>query len=57
MSASAVRRDGAGRPRRPTEFGYKASVADTAEGFVIAEVAGRGSPQDDRLLSEAIAKA
>ena len=46
-----------GSPRRPTEFGYKASVADAAEGFVIAEVAGRGNPQDDRLLSEAIAKA
>ena len=46
-----------GSPRRPTEFGYKARVADTAEGFVIAEVPDRGNPADDGLLAGAIAKA
>jgi len=46
-----------GSPRRPTEFGYKARVADTAEGFVIADVPERGNPGDDGLLEEPIAKA
>ena len=46
-----------GSPRRPTEFGYKARVADTAEGFVIADVPERGNPGDDGLLEAPIAKA
>jgi transposase, IS5 family len=46
-----------GNPRRPTEFGYKARVADTAEGFVLADVPDRGNPNDDTLLDAAIAKA
>jgi hypothetical protein len=46
-----------GSPRRPTEFGYKARVADTAEGFVIADIPQAGNPNDDRLLAGAIAKA
>jgi IS5 family transposase len=46
-----------GSPRRPTEFGYKARVADTAEGFVIADVPNRGAPVDAGLLDGAIAKA
>jgi hypothetical protein len=46
-----------GKHRRPTELGYKARVADTAEGFVIADVPGRGNPNDDTLLEGAIAKA
>ncbi len=46
-----------GSPRRPTEFGYKARVADTAEGFVIADVPERGNPSDDAILEEPIAKA
>jgi transposase, IS5 family len=46
-----------GNPRRPTEFGYKARVADTAEGFVIADVPSKGNPNDDTLLGDAIAKA
>jgi transposase, IS5 family len=46
-----------GSPRKPTEFGYKARVADTAEGFVIVEVPERGNPTDDTLLEEAVAKA
>jgi transposase, IS5 family len=46
-----------GNPRRPTEFGYKARIADTAEGFVIADVPERGNPNDDAILEEPIAKA
>ena len=46
-----------GSPRRPTEFGYKARVADSAEGFVIADVPDRGAPVDAGLLDGAIAKA
>jgi IS5 family transposase len=46
-----------GSPRRPTEFGYKARVADTAEGFVIADVPERGGPTDGSLLEAAIAQA
>jgi IS5 family transposase len=46
-----------GSPRRPTEFGYKARIADTREGFVIADVPDRGNPSDDAILEEPIAKA
>jgi IS5 family transposase len=46
-----------GSPRRPTEFGYKARVADTAEGFVIADISERGNPGDDGLLEEPITRA
>jgi transposase, IS5 family len=46
-----------GRPRQPTEFGYKARVADTGEGFVLVDVPARGNPGDDGLLEGAIAKA
>ena len=46
-----------GNPAKPTEFGYKARVADTAEGFVIADVPARSNPNDDTLLEGAIEKA
>jgi IS5 family transposase len=46
-----------GSPVRPTEFGYKARVADTAEGFVIADIPERGGPTDGSLLDGTIAKA
>jgi len=46
-----------GNPARPTEFGYKARVADTKEGFVIVDVPLRGSPIDGGLLEDAIVKA
>lgn len=42
---------------RAIRFGYKARVADTAEGFVIADVPERGGPVDGSLLDGAIAKA
>jgi hypothetical protein len=44
-------------PRRPTEFGYKARVADTADGLVLVDVPSRGNPGDDGLLDGAITKA
>ena len=44
-------------PRRPTAFGYKARVADSAEGFAIVEVPAGGNPPDDGLLKGALAKA
>jgi hypothetical protein len=46
-----------GSPARPTQFGYKARVADTAEGFVIADIPDRGAPTDGSLLDGAITKA
>jgi len=46
-----------GSPARPTHFGYKARVADTGEGFVIADISDRGNPVDASLLDEAIKKA
>jgi IS5 family transposase len=46
-----------GHPGRPTEFGYKARVADTKEGFVIVDVPVRGSPIDGGLLEEMLVKA
>lgn len=46
-----------GSPVRPTAFGYKARVADTAEGFVIADIPDRGGPVDGSLLDGAIGKA
>jgi IS5 family transposase len=46
-----------GSPARPTQFGYKARVADTAEGFVIADIPDRGAATDGSLLDGAITKA
>src|SRR5215831_9057675 len=46
-----------GSPRRPTEFGFKALVADTAEGFVLADVPDRGNRPDDAIVEAPIAKA
>ena len=44
-------------PARPNEFGYKARVADTAEGFVVADIPDRGAVIDGSVLDGAIAKA
>jgi IS5 family transposase len=46
-----------GNPAEPTEFGYKARVADVKEGFVIVDVPTRGSPEDGGLLEGAVKKA
>lgn len=46
-----------GKPQRPTEFGYKASVADSPEGFVVSHQVYAGNPADARTLEAAIAGA
>lgn len=46
-----------GKPGRPTEFGYKASVADTPEGFVASHRVYAGNPYDADTLEAAIAGA
>jgi IS5 family transposase len=46
-----------GGPARPNQFGFKAVVADTAEGFVILETPERGNPVDGSLLESPLAKA
>jgi transposase, IS5 family len=46
-----------GGPGRAIEFGYKARIADTKEGFVILDVPARGCPVDGSLLDGAIARA
>jgi len=46
-----------GKPGRPTEFGYKASVADTPEGFVVSHQVYAGNPYDADTLEAAVAGA
>ena len=46
-----------GRPQEPTEFGYKLSVADTAEGFVVAHEVYLGNPADASTLQTMVAGA
>jgi transposase, IS5 family len=46
-----------GKPGRPTEFGYKASVADTPEGFVVSHQIYAGNPYDADTFEDAIAGA
>ena len=46
-----------GNPGRAIGFGYKARIADTPEGFVIADIPERGGPNDGALLDGAIEKA
>jgi transposase, IS5 family len=43
-----------GKPSKPTEFGYKASVADTPEGFVVSHQVYAGNPHDAHTLEAAI---
>lgn len=45
-----------GKPQKMTEFGYKVSIADTPEGFVVAQVY-KGNPSDDQTLEPAVAAA
>jgi transposase, IS5 family len=40
-----------GKPQRPTELGYKASVADTPEGFVVSHKVYVGAPYGCRHSS------
>ncbi len=53
IDARPIRR---GKPQKLTEFGYKVAVADTPEGFVVAQVY-RGNPTDDQTLEAAVAAA
>lgn len=54
LDARPIRR---GKPQKPTEFGYKVSVADSAEGFVVSHQVYAGNPHDTGTLREAVAGA
>jgi IS5 family transposase len=54
VDARPIRR---GRPQEPNEFGYKLSVADTAEGFVVAHEVYLGNPADASTLQTMVARA
>ena len=54
VDARPIRR---GRPQEPNEFGYKLSVADTAEGFVVAHEVYLGNPADASTLQTVVARA
>ena len=43
-----------GKPQRPTEFGYKVSIADTPEGFVVSHQVYIGAPADTDTLGAAL---
>lgn len=43
-----------GKPQQPTEFGYKVSIADTPEGFVVSHQVYTGNPADAQTLEAAI---
>jgi IS5 family transposase len=51
LDARPIRR---GKPHRPTEFGYKVSVADSAEGFVVSHQVYTGNPGDTSTLRDAL---
>ena len=54
IDARPIRR---GKPQKPTEFGYKISIADTAEGMVVAHQVHAGNPSDAQTLGAAISGA
>lgn len=43
-----------GKPQKPTEFGYKASIADTPEGLVVSHQLYAGNPADVSTLEAAV---
>ena len=43
-----------GKPQKPTEFGYKASIADTPEGIVVSHRVYAGNPADVTTLEAAV---
>jgi len=51
QDARPIRR---GKPQRPTEFGYKVSIADTPEGFVVSHQVYIGAPADSDTLGAAL---
>ncbi len=46
-----------GKPQQPTEFGYKVSIGDTPEGFVVSHQVYAGNPADAQTLGSAVAAA
>jgi IS5 family transposase len=46
-----------GKPQRPTEFGYKVSIADTPEGLVVSHQVYVGAPADTDTLGAALESA
>ena len=54
MDARPIRR---GKPKAPTEFGYKVAVADTVEGLVVAHHVHCGNPPDAETLKASVASA
>ena len=51
LDARPIRR---GKPQRPTEFGYKVSLADSAEGFVVSHQVYVGAVGDTSTLKAAV---
>ncbi|HWC37453.1 MAG TPA: ISNCY family transposase [Acidimicrobiales bacterium] len=51
LDARPIRR---GKPQRPTEFGYKLSIGDTPEGFVVSHHVYQGNPADADTLETAV---
>ena len=54
VDARPIRR---GKPNQPNEFGFKVSVADTAEGFVVSHQVYVGNPLDASTLKVAVTAA
>ncbi len=54
VDARPIRR---GKPQQPTEFGYKVSIGDTPEGFVVSHQVYAGNPADAQTLGSAVAEA
>lgn len=54
IDARPIRR---GKPQKMTEFGYKVSIADTPEGFVVGHHVYKRNPADAQTLEPAIAAA
>lgn len=54
VDARPIRR---GKPNQPNEFGYKVSVTDTREGFVVAHQVYVGAPSDVSTLQAALTAA
>ncbi|MDA8282533.1 MAG: ISNCY family transposase [Actinomycetota bacterium] len=51
LDARPIRR---GKPQRPTEFGYKVSIADSVEGFVVSHQVYVGAVGDTSTLKAAV---
>ncbi len=54
VDARPIRR---GKHQQPNEFGYKVSVGDTPEGFVVSHQVYAGNPADAQTLGAAVAAA